>query len=344
VPRAAILFGVAGFLVMIAYLDSPRRIFSHDGILVAAIVVPLGLLLCLLHRGVTISPDGTKLTSWWWLLFRLDHDTYSVAMASEVRIAPETGLRNGIGVRVVIGYESVLVGSVGEYAAARRRAELVARAIQRKIVDATTDPATVRPANRLDEAVRFRVAPSGEHRELPSAPRLCRISWSVDDGDGRAVFELPERGLQPRQKAFGFAVLALLALNVLDVYVRSGSAPVRRYVLWIGAVVAVVILVIWINASLSRETVTVAGGKLTVTKLGRTWASTRSIEVDEIEDLVVAEGGRDVPSKRPEDPVGPFLHARSDEKTLVFGADLDPWESAWLRDALEAVIASSDPS
>ena len=126
------------------------------------------------------------------------------------------------------------------------------------------------------------------------------------------------------------AVLAALALGGI------GGDGAFGYLLPAAAVIPGIVLIgKAVQEATTVQRVTVSPRRLTVKKGGPLWSATGTIEMEELEDLVLGRlGGRMFG--------GPVLIARSDRNVLIFGKGLDEDELIWLSAILRRVLVSSE--
>lgn len=233
----------------------------------------------------------------------------------------------------------ILVAESRRYLASRRRAELVAKFLGLGITDRTGGTTMVREAGTLDLSLVERLRDSGTRIDLPSIPSDCKVEQEVR-GDATALV-IPAAGfglmeyLLLGSGAIMFLVGAGLAISVI-----AGQESTDPFQYALPAVLLIPGLVFVLKAvkeATTSQRITISPRGFTVKRRGPLSFSTKTIPVNELEDLAPGRVGGKMFG-------GSVLLARSDRAALAFGKGLSEAEQEWLLVVIQkALLAAERP-
>ena len=318
-------------------------------------IIPFGLIFASVGAGVmfgraglTIDLTAKTITTWWGLLVPFKSTTHPLDKAEIVTICREVRRSKNSTYTVypvrIKGFEKpVNIEEPRNYAAARRKAEEIAKFMNLGIEDTTSGKAVVREAGTLDESLREQAQRTGEAAEMPETPPDVKTKISVAGRE--ATFEIPPTGFGLGEYVMlVVAGAALIGLVVAAVFFLGDGGPLStddemgRYVFMaIGGVIGTVWLLIVVGivfaavkAGLSQEIVTVSPYALTQERRSPMGTKTKEIPAAELEELKIG-----LPDANRTPWTKSMIVARSDKETLEIGRGLEQKELEWLRDVIK---------
>ncbi|HOX37906.1 MAG TPA: hypothetical protein PL033_07955 [Candidatus Brocadiia bacterium] len=296
----------------------------------------VGIGLCFGRSGLILDKASGSYEKWYGIFTLVRRSTGKLDVLQHIALTREVRRSKNNTYTVypvrIRGNYSINIGIMEgqDQRASRREAEFLAKALGIRMEDSTTGTVVVREGAEVDESLRERRRKSGEARQpLPEAPPDMRCRMSVEGASVR--IEIPPAGLGAAAIPLAFGVILLcLALGAL-MFGRALGLP-WQVVATAGAVgVMALIGVAWgtLQAMRGVTVVIVSRDELRIEKQSSFGGSSEALPADEIEELIVG---------RADGAPRPSILARSDAKTLSFGAGLPESEMEWIRRVIETTI------
>jgi hypothetical protein len=314
----------------------------------------VGIALALGRRGAMIDPSRRTVTTWWGLLVpwhsRVQHsDAYQFVTLERAVVRRN----NSTGVIYPLGLEGprdrAALYRFDDYAAARQRAEEVARALRLSMRDTTTGEAQVRSRHSLDEPLTARLREERREAVWPEAPDGLRIKYRTDESG--VVFEIPgvpEGGLRviipviAMMSVLAAAVTFFLVWKIVTPLWAEASPRLRGFVgllgVWISAAPALAVVVVMFFRR-SAERVIVSRGGVSVERRRPIGLRRWDFPADELEEIVVRRASSPLADGFLNDGA---LIARSDRDVCEIARTASDAEREWLRGAIEYVLIHGD--
>jgi len=328
-PADLLLLSILGLIIIITGMMA----FSRGGLLVDDI-------------------KGT-LTKWWGLFIPLKRSTYLLSEISHVRLTKNV-VMTGKGARVTYpvtlarkGSGEVLIVEEYDYTGGRRKAEGIARFLNRDLHDETTGEVVVRESQYLDEPVAQRHRRLGLPAPFRQPPPGASVRIRSTEAGAPLVIEIPATGFRLTHLGLLLVVILfpLLIIAILAVVVLQNPNPD------LGLVILFVVLfspwflaglLLTVNVATQREIITVSPAGIRLET--RSWVrrSSKKVAAEMIEEIVPAAYSRRQPSsKAPElqyainySAGGRAVLIRTDQGNTGIGHWVPEAEQLWLRDIL----------
>lgn len=222
--------------------------------------------------------------------------------------------------------------SGGQYQAARKTAEELARFLDLKLIDLSTGTPVVRSPDELDKPLAERL--SGKEIEMPPPPHGMGLVFRAEGNS--AVFELP----QGRRALVGVWLLVAAGGPVAALFiwpaVRDLGFGAATAITALAALVPFLIGMTGVYRLFIRERIVASPEGVRFERASPVSEKSEEIRAEKLEDLTLVE---DPGRSRDLELTTTGLVARSDEKTLVLGRRLPPEELRWMKAVIEKVLA-----
>ncbi len=231
-------FFLIGLFIMLTALGGTGLEVDEDTpalflIIFGSVFGSVGAALMFGRSGITIDRTKMTVTKWWGLLVPMKVTVFDlngfdrITVGKEVR-SDSNSSKTVFPVRLAggRGIDDLEYDAPGDYPAARRLSEEIARFVRLDIEDSMSGLTVHRRLEELDESVRDRLRRTRERIPLPGAP--WEMKATIGEEAGGTVVDLPPPGLKPSNLAPIIPALfmaAMVGIFFLPSLLSAGTPP-----------------------------------------------------------------------------------------------------------------------
>ncbi len=318
------------------------------------IFVTVGAVLVFGRRGIVIDRLSNQFTVWYGLMVPMHTKRQPLGEADEIRVTKEVRRSKNstytvYPVRLCGGTKPFDISEPRQYQQSRQLAEQIAKFLTLPMVDQSGGTTVRREADQLDESLRDQVIRTGQVVPWPEPPADMRSSYEVR-GD-TLLLEVPPVGVTPStwiSIAGGLlpGVVISTFMWVAGFFEFGGDDPMAMT--FIGVFV-LILFVLPLAGALSgalhkarlRVNIVASPRELRITSAGLRKRE-RAIPTDELEELEVKHGKKNLPGVLAMLGGGNTLLARSDREDVSTTLNVSHDELDWIHGAIRYVVTGRE--